>query len=42
MIWGFVDYENIGSLKDIDFLTYQKNGQNVQEDHTEDGSETTI
>ncbi|BBO69290.1 hypothetical protein DSCA_32200 [Desulfosarcina alkanivorans] len=24
MIWGFVDYENIGSLKDIDFSTYQK------------------
>lgn len=24
MIWGFVDYENIGSLKDIEFTTYQK------------------
>lgn len=24
MIWGFVDYENIGSLKNIDFSTYQK------------------
>lgn len=24
MIWGFVDYENIGSLKDINFATYQK------------------
>lgn len=24
MIWGFVDYENIGSLKDIDFSKYQK------------------
>ncbi len=24
MIWGFVDYENVGSLKDIKFSTYQK------------------
>jgi hypothetical protein len=24
MIWGFVDYENVGSLKDIEFSTYQK------------------
>lgn len=24
MIWGFVDYENIGSLKGINFGTYQK------------------
>jgi hypothetical protein len=24
MIWGFVDYENIGSLKDVDFAKYQK------------------
>ncbi len=24
MIWGFVDYENIGSLEDIDFTVYQK------------------
>lgn len=24
MIWGFVDYENIGSLKDIEFAKYQR------------------
>ena len=24
MIWGFVDYENIGSLKDIQFTNYQR------------------
>ncbi len=24
MIWGFVDYENIGSLKDVDFTRYQR------------------
>ncbi len=24
MIWGFVDYENIGSLKDVDFAKYQR------------------
>jgi len=24
MIWGFVDYENIGSLKDIEFTKYQR------------------